>query len=175
MKTGFFKKIGTAFVLTPALLVATLPAGAQELHRRGDDHDRGRYQQRYDNRGYDNRGYDRRDYDRRDYDRHDYDRHDYDRRDYDHDRYRGGGYSYYGAPAGYVTYQPGYSNGYYVHDDGIGPGKGAAIGAVSGVILGALVGGGKGAVIGGAAGAGVGAVAGQAAQDNRRSRYGYGY
>jgi len=154
MKTGFFKKIGTAFVLTPALLVATLPAGAQELHRRGDDHDRGRYQQRYDNRGYDNRGYDRRDY-----------------RDHDHDRYRGG--------YGYTTYAPvyssGYSNGYYVHDDGIGPGKGAAIGAVSGVILGALVGGGKGAVIGGAAGAGVGAVAGQAAQDNRRSRYGYGY
>ena len=162
MKTGFFKKIGTAFVLTPALLVTTLPAGAQELHRRGDDHDRGRYQQQYDRRDY-----------RGDYDRHDYDRRDYDRRDHDHDRYRGGGYGYYGAPAGYVTYQPGYSNGYYVHDDGIGPGKGAAIGAVGGAILGALVGGGKGAVIGGAAGAGVGAVAGQAAQDNRRSRYGY--
>lgn len=153
MKTGFFKKIGTAFVLTPALLVATLPAGAQELHRRGDDHDRGRYQQQYDRRDY----------------RGDRDRRDYDRRDYR------GGYGYYGAPAGYVTYQPGYSNGYYVHDDGIGPGKGAAIGAVGGAILGALVGGGKGAVIGGAAGAGVGAVAGQAAQDNRRSRYGYGY
>lgn len=154
MKTGSLKKIGTAFVLTPALLVATLPAGAQELHRRGDDHDRGRYQQQY------YRG--------------DHDSRDYDRRDYDHDRYRGG-YGYYGAPAGYVTYQPGYSNGSYVHDDGIGPGKGAAIGAVGGAILGALVGGGKGAVIGGAAGAGVGAVAGQAAQDNRRSRYGYGY
>ena len=162
MKTGFFKKIGTAFVLTPALLVATLPAGAQEW-RHDNGYHRG-YQQQYDRRDY-----------RGGYDRRDYDRHDYDRRDYDHDRYRGGGYSYYGAPAGYVTYQPGYSNGYYVHDDGIGPGKGAAIGAVSGVILGALVGGGKGAVIGGAAGAGVGAVAGQAAQDNRRSRYGYGY
>jgi hypothetical protein len=117
-----------------------MPAGAQELHRRGDDHDRGRTQQRYDGRDA-----------RRDY------------RDYDHDRYRG---------AGYVTYGPAYpATGYYVHDDGIGPGKGAAIGAVGGAILGALVGGGKGAIIGGAAGAGVGAVAGQAAQDNRR--YGY--
>lgn len=172
MTTGSLKKIGTTFLLTPALLVATLPAGAQELHRRGDDQDRGRYQQRYDGRDY--RGYDGRD-SRGGYDRRDYDRHDYDRRDHDHDRYRGGGYGYYGAPAGYVTYQPGYSNGHYVHDDGIGPGKGAAIGAVGGAILGALVGGGKGAVIGGAAGAGVGAVAGQAAQDNRRSRYGYGY
>lgn len=150
MKTGFFKKIGTAFVLTPALLIATLPAGAQELHRRGDDHDRGRTQQRYDNRD-----------PHRDY------RPVY--RGYDHDGYRGG--------YGYTTYAPApvYNTGYYVHDDGIGPGKGAAIGAVGGAILGALVGGGKGAVIGGAAGAGVGAIAGQAAQDNRRAQFGYGY
>jgi hypothetical protein len=138
MKNGYLKKIGTTFLLTPALLLATLPAGAQELHRRGDDHDRGRTQQRYDAH--------------RDY-----------RPVYGHNDYRG---------AGYVTYGPAYpATGYYVHDDGIGPGKGAAIGAVGGAVLGALVGGGKGAVIGGAAGAGVGAIAGQAAQDNRR--YGY--
>ena len=148
MKNGFFKKIGTSFLLTPALLIGTLPAGAQQLHRRGDDHDRGRYQQRYDQR--------------------------YNHRDYDRRGYRGGSYGYYGAPSGYVTYAPAYRGGdYYAHDDGIGPGKGAAIGAIGGVVLGALLGGGKGAVIGGAAGAGVGAIAGQAAQDNRR--YGYGY
>lgn len=149
MKTGFFKKIGTTFVLTPALLVATLPAGAQELHRRGDDHDRQQYQ-RHD--------------DRRDY------RYGRDR----DDRYRG---AYEVAPvyrSGYYTTAPAYGDyGYYRSDNGIGPGKGAAIGAVSGAVLGALIGGGKGAVIGGAAGAGVGAIAGQAAQDNRRARYGY--
>ena len=151
MKNGYLKKIGTTFLLTPALLIGTFPAGAQELHRRGDDHDRGRTQQHYDRRDY---------------------RPAY--RGYDRDHYRGGGY--YGAPAGYVTYAPAYRGGdYYVHDDGIGPGKGAAIGAVGGAILGALVGGGKGAVIGGAAGAGVGAIAGQAAQDNRYARNGYGY
>jgi len=142
MKNGFFKKIGTSFLLTPALLIGTLPAGAQQLHRRGDDHDRGRYQQHYD------------------------------RRDY-RPAYRGYGPEHYRG-SGYVTYAPAYRGGdYYVHDDGIGPGKGAAIGAIGGVVLGALLGGGKGAVIGGAAGAGVGAIAGQAAQDNRR--YGYGY
>jgi hypothetical protein len=48
MKIGNLKKIGTTLVLTPALLAATMPAGAQELHRRGDD--RGRYQQRYEGR-----------------------------------------------------------------------------------------------------------------------------
>jgi hypothetical protein len=155
MKIGNLKKIGTTFLLTPALLVATLPAGAQELHRRGDDHDRGRYQQRYDSRDHG-----------RDY------RPEY--RGYGREQYRGGGYGYYGRPTGYVTYAPAYRGdyGYYRHDDGIGPGKGAAIGAVSGAILGALVGGGKGAAIGGAAGAGVGAIAGQAAQDRR---YSYGY
>ena len=160
MKIGSLKKIGTTLVLTPALLVGTLPAGAQELHRRGDDHDRGRYQQQYDRRDY-----------RGGYDRHDYDRHEY--RGYDRDHYRGGGYGYYGAPSGYVTYAPAYRGGDYGYrDDGIGPGKGAAIGAVGGAILGAVVGGGKGALIGGAAGAGVGAIAGQAAQDRR---YNSGY
>jgi hypothetical protein len=157
MINGIFKKIGTGFVLTPALLVATLPAGAQQLHRRGDD--RGRFEQRYD-------------------------RHDNGRR-YEAPRYRPAyrgnvyvapayGYGYTTAPAyGYAT-APAYGDyGYQRYDDGIGPGKGAAIGAVGGAVLGALLGGGKGAVIGGAAGAGVGAIAGQAAQDNRYSRYGY--
>ena len=52
---------------------------------------------------------------------------------------------------------------------GIGPGKGALIGAGGGAVLGALLGGGlKGTIIGGAAGAGVGAVLGQAHQDNER-------
>jgi hypothetical protein len=54
------------------------------------------------------------------------------------------------------------------HDDGgIGPGKGAAIGAVGGAALGAVFGGGlKGALIGGAAGAGLGALGGKIAQDH---------
>jgi hypothetical protein len=71
-----------------------------------------------------------------------------------------------------------YNNNY--HDDhrqgGIGPGKGALIGAGGGAILGAVFGGGlKGTIIGGAAGAGIGAVVGQAAQNNRRDKYGRPY
>jgi hypothetical protein len=56
---------------------------------------------------------------------------------------------------------------------GIGPGKGALIGAGGGAVLGALFGGGlKGTIIGGAAGAGIGAVVGKANQDNKRdNRY----
>jgi hypothetical protein len=142
MKTGYFKKFTTAFLLTPALLIGTLPASAQNY---GRDNNRNRDQR--------SQQFQRRDNDRR----------DYRYRDYDRDRdYRG---------AGYVTYAPAYpvaDYGYYRRDDGIGPGKGAAIGAVSGAVLGALFGGGKGALIGGAAGAGVGAIAGQAAQDHRR-------
>ncbi len=60
------------------------------------------------------------------------------------------------------------------HDDhrrdqgGIGPGKGALIGAAGGAALGAIFGGGlKGTIVGGAAGAGIGAVIGQSAQNNR--------
>jgi hypothetical protein len=61
-------------------------------------------------------------------------------------------------------------------DNGIGPGKGALIGAGGGAVLGAVFGGGlKGTIIGGAAGAGIGAVIGQAAQNNRRDRYGRPY
>jgi hypothetical protein len=53
---------------------------------------------------------------------------------------------------------------------GIGPGKGALIGAAGGAALGAVFGGGlKGTIIGGAAGAGIGAVVGQAAQNNRNN------
>jgi hypothetical protein len=148
MKTGYFKKFSTAFLLTPALLIGTLPAAAQ-WNGRDNDRNRVQYQQRYD--------------------RHDRDR-NYDRRDYDRDRYRNSGYVTYAPAYGYSNYG---DNGYYVQDNGIGPGKGAAIGAVSGVVLGALLGGGKGAVIGGAAGAGVGAIAGQAAQNNRRGNYRY--
>ena len=152
MKTGYFKKFGTAFLLTPALLIGTLPAAAQ-WNGRDNDRNRAQYQQRYDRHDYG-------DYRGRDYDRHDYDR----------DRYRSSGYVTYAPAYGYSNYG---DNGYYAYDNGIGPGKGAAIGAVSGAVLGALVGGGRGAVIGGAAGAGVGAIAGQAAQNNRRGYYGY--
>jgi hypothetical protein len=53
---------------------------------------------------------------------------------------------------------------------GIGPGKGALIGAGGGAVLGALFGGGlKGTIIGGAAGAGIGAVVGQANQNSKRN------
>jgi hypothetical protein len=145
MTTGYFKKFGTTFLLTPALLLATLPASAQS-YGRDDGHNRDQRTQqvqRHDN-DRDSRG------------------RDYQARDVDRDR-----------GTGYVTYAPAYRGdyGYYAQDNGIGPGKGAAIGAVSGAVLGALFGGGKGAIIGGAAGAGVGAVAGQAAQDHRYSRY----
>lgn len=55
---------------------------------------------------------------------------------------------------------------------GIGPGKGALIGAGGGAVLGAVFGGGlKGTIIGGAAGAGIGAVIGKANQDNQRDHY----
>lgn len=154
MKTGYFKKLSTASLLTSALLIGTLPASAQSRNQsygRDNDHNRAQYQQQYD---------------RHDNDRNYRDR-DYRGSNYDRDGYRS---------TGYVTYAPayGYSNygepGYYAYDNGIGPGKGAAIGAVSGAVLGALVGGGRGAIIGGAAGAGVGAIAGQAAQDHRYQR-----
>lgn len=61
------------------------------------------------------------------------------------------------------------------HDDkgGIGPGKGALIGAAGGAALGAIFGGGlKGTLIGGAAGAGIGAIGGKLAQgdDDHRDR-----
>ena len=66
----------------------------------------------------------------------------------------------------------------HYHDDhrrdqgGIGPGKGALIGAAGGAALGAVFGGGlKGTIVGGAAGAGIGAVIGQSAQNNRENQY----
>ncbi len=73
----------------------------------------------------------------------------------------------------------GYHGGNYRDDrnqGGIGPGKGALIGGAGGAVLGAVFGGGlKGTIIGGAAGAGIGAVVGNAAQNNRRDRYGRPY
>lgn len=58
---------------------------------------------------------------------------------------------------------------------GIGPGKGALIGAGGGAVLGALFGGGlKGTLIGGAAGAGIGAIVGkihQNSENNKRDQY----
>jgi hypothetical protein len=71
-----------------------------------------------------------------------------------------------------------YDDRHYYHDDhrrdqgGIGPGKGALIGAAGGAALGAIFGGGlKGTIVGGAAGAGVGAVVGQANQNSKRRDY----
>ncbi|MDP9051284.1 MAG: YMGG-like glycine zipper-containing protein [Acidobacteriota bacterium] len=162
MKTGYFTKFATALLLTPALLIGTLPVSAQSYGRDDNRNQRTPQLQRRDQGYNQNRDQDRNQA-RNDQYRQSYDR-DNNRRDYDGDAYR---------PNGYGTYAPAYTAdyGYNRHDNGIGPGKGAAIGAVSGAVLGALFGGGKGAIIGGAAGAGVGAVAGQAAQENRRSRY----
>jgi len=54
------------------------------------------------------------------------------------------------------------------HEGGIGPGKGALIGAAGGAALGALFSGSaKGTIVSGAAGAGIGAILGQVAQNNR--------
>jgi len=161
MKTGYFTRLSTTLLLTPALLIGTLPASAQNY---GRDDNRSQYQQPAQRQQLQRRDQNR-DYDRDSQYRRDYDR-DSRHRDYDRDNYRGSGYVTYAPAYGYTSYgEP----GYYRQDNGIGPGKGAAIGAVSGAVLGALFGGGKGAIIGGAAGAGVGAVAGQAAQDHRRS------
>jgi hypothetical protein len=94
-----------------------------------------------------------------------------------HDRFQQGAYEGgRGGNYGYDT-RHGYVNNNGYHPNGVGPGKGAAIGAVAGGVLGALFGGGlKGAVIGGAAGAGIGAVAGQANQNNqKRDCYEYGH
>ena len=162
MKAGYFTKFTTAFLLTPALLIGTLPASAQNY---GRDDNRNQYQrQDYQQPQLQRRDQDRNQY-RDQYRRDDRDDRDYRTRDYDRDNYRGTGYVTYAPAYGYTSYgEP----GYYRQNNRIGPGKGAAIGAVSGAVLGALFGGGKGALIGGAAGAGVGAIAGQAAQDHRR-------
>lgn len=90
------------------------------------------------------------------------------------------------ASAQYRNQNPNFYNGVrhggrggHYYDDhrrdqgGIGPGKGALIGAGGGAVLGAVFGGGlKGTIIGGAAGAGIGAVIGQANQNSKRdNRY----
>jgi hypothetical protein len=91
----------------------------------------------------------------------------------------GRGGSYYDNNSRYNNDR--YNNDRYNRDrnqnqGGIGPGKGALIGAGGGAILGALFGGGlKGTLIGGAAGAGIGAVVGEVHQksrdNNRDNRY----
>jgi outer membrane lipoprotein SlyB len=63
-----------------------------------------------------------------------------------------------------------YQNGQY-HPNGIGPGKGAAIGAGGGAVLGAALGGGKGALVGAGVGAGAGAVAGKAHQNHQKREH----
>jgi hypothetical protein len=65
-----------------------------------------------------------------------------------------------------------YHNDHRRDQGGIGPGKGALIGAAGGAVLGAVFGGGlKGTIVGGAAGAGIGAVIGQSAQNKREDNY----
>lgn len=77
---------------------------------------------------------------------------------------RGGDYS--GHDRRYDDYDRRY------HQGGIGPGKGALIGAAGGAALGAVFSGSaKGAIVGGAAGAGIGALLGQHAQNERERRY----
>ena len=159
MKTGYFKTLTTTILLTPALLIGTLPAAAQSYGR--DNGYNQRTQQQFQNRDYDRRDYDRRDNDRfRENRGWNNDRRDY--RDYDrHETYR----------PGYVAYAPAYpaQYGYYNRDNGIGAGKGAAIGAVGGAVLGAILGGGKGAVIGGVVGAAGGYILGNE-RDRKKGR-----
>lgn len=65
-----------------------------------------------------------------------------------------------------------YDNGYYSNQGGIGPGKGALIGAAGGAALGAVFGRSlKGTIVGGAAGAGIGAVVGEVHQKNEQNQY----
>ena len=89
----------------------------------------------------------------------------------DHQRFYNGAYDggrggdYYGHERRYDDYDRRY------HRGGIGPGKGALIGAAGGAALGAIFSGSaKGAIIGGAAGAGIGAILGEHAQDERDRR-----
>jgi Glycine zipper 2TM domain len=94
-------------------------------------------------------------------------------------QHRGSGAYYNGVRNGghggryYDNRDRGYHNDYYNRDQGgIGPGKGALIGAAAGGLLGAAFSGSlKGTIVGGAAGAGIGAVVGQSAQDNRDNGY----
>jgi len=146
MKTGTLKKIGTTFLLSPALLIGTLPAAAQQYRH---DDNRGRYQQRYDQR-----------YDHRDY-------------RYNNDRYRNSGYVTY-APApvyrgGYYVHDDGIGPG---KGAAIGAVGGAVLGALLGGGKGAVIGGAAGAGVGAIAGQ----AAQDNRYDNRYdSRYGYRY
>src|SRR5450759_4430968 len=135
---------------TAALLLASLPALAQQGYDGSRDQDRNSNrasQNNSGNRGSANKG---------------------------NQQYRGSQNFYSGVREGGrggQYYEPrhandGYDERFNQRRGGIGPGKGAAIGGVGGAILGALLGGGlKGSLIGGAAGAGIGAVVGEAAQN----------
>jgi hypothetical protein len=138
-------------VFTVALLLASLPARAQQGsdRSRGQDHNTNRASQ--DNHG--NRG---------------------------SEQYRGSQNFYNGVREGGHGGQyydrrhanDGYDEHFNERRGGIGPGKGAAIGGAGGAILGAVLGGGlKGSLIGGAAGAGIGAVVDEANQNRRRDSH----
>ncbi len=141
--------------LAIALLLASLPALAQQGDRGNRDQQRNRNnapQNSYGNRGYGNNG---------------------------NQQYRGSQNFYNGVRQGGhggQYYDPrhandGYDQQYYQRRGGIGPGKGALIGGAGGAVLGAVLGRGlKGSLIGGAAGASIGAVLGNAAQNRRDSR-----
>jgi YMGG-like Gly-zipper len=129
MKTGYFTKLSTALLLTPALLIGTLPASAQSYGR--DDNRNQRPQQ---------------------YERHDNDR-NYNSRDYDRDAYRPTGYVTY-APAyrgdyGYYAQDNGIGPG---KGAAIGAVSGAVLGALFGGGKGAVIGGAAGAGVGAIAG-----------------------
>jgi hypothetical protein len=129
MKNGCFKKIGTSFLLAPALLLTTLPAAAQYNGNNGYNRN-GQYQQQQRNSGYYNgmrdggRGG------------------NYDRND--REQYRGNGYD------GYYRKDNGIGPG---KGAAIGAAGGAVLGALfGGGMKGAVIGGAAGAGVGAIAG-----------------------
>ena len=144
-----------AHVLWVSVIAATL-AGASCLPAGAQDHqDRRRNNNFYQGAREGGRGGDY---------GHGGDQRDYNNRGYNHRGDNNQGYNNQGYNQGYNN--PGYNQG------GIGPGQGAAIGAVGGALLGAVFGGGlRGVIVGGAAGAGIGAIAGQAHQNKQRRQY----
>jgi hypothetical protein len=140
---------------TAALLLACLPALAQQGSEpsRGQDHNRyNSSQNSRDNRG-NGQNRDQRSRGKQNF--------------YNGVREGGRGGQYYDPRHA----NDGYDERYNQRRGGIGPGKGALIGGAGGAALGAVLGGGlKGSLIGGAAGAGIGAVVGNAAQNRRNSQ-----
>lgn len=136
------------------LAISFLPVTAQDRDRRydGDSHNNQRFYQGVRTGGRGGQYYDPR----------------YENRQYDnryHSGYNNGSYS-----DRYNNRQ--YNNGYYSNQGGIGPGKGALIGAAGGAALGAVFGRSlKGTIVGGAAGAGIGAVVGEMHQKNEQNQY----